>query len=664
MLLALGLLALAPSSQLAREARLPRDAHPRRLLVRVDPALRRTSLSQRHPELGLRELWNLPQIGWRAIEVPVDLREQAKASLELDPAVLEVGYDTRGRLAYVPNDPLYPSQWHMSHIGANLAWDREKGDPSVVVAVIDTGVQLNHPDLIANIWTNPGEIAGNGLDDDGNGYVDDVHGYDFANFDSDPSDDHSHGTACAGIVAAVQDNSIGGSGVAPGCKVVAIKAGLSTGYFYASAVVPALVYCGDMGFQVLSMSFYTDEVVPAERDAIAYCWSQGALPVVAAGNDNSVLPFYPAGYRQSLSVGATIDATDARAFFSDWGSWVNVAAPGWTLTTTSIGSGYTGGFNGTSGATPHVAGIAALLFSANSSATNADVRAAIEDSSTLLNQAPQGNWTNYGMVNADAALDRILGLTVGSVPARMTFAAPCGGEVRKQARATLASHRPVDAVTLEVSGVGLEAPNTVEVWSGARTLTSFDQERHSVRTWIPSGPDPAFQLRRNGNPVASWTWEPGPGLLYAATDAGTDDNTGAQASGAWNELYRQDGVTFTCTDDNASSIACQFSVRKVNVPDLARLTLEFRRDYDGMSGGAVETVEIYDWSSFSYPYGNWVVVSSGAAPTSSFQTLVVDVPGDPNDYRDPEGTLYLRVTTSNATSSGLLKADMLRLRAR
>lgn len=664
MLLALGFLALAPSFQHAREARVPRDAHPRRLLVRLDPGLRRTPLSQLHPELELRELWNLPQIGWRAIEVPADRRESAKAGLELDPAVLEVAYDTRGRLAYVPNDPLYPSQWHMSHIQANLAWDTEKGDPSVVVAVVDTGIQLDHPDLAANLWTNPGEIAGNGIDDDNNGWVDDVHGYDFANFDSDPSDDHSHGTGCAGIVAARQDNSIGGSGVAPGCKVAAIKAGLATGYFYASAVVPAFVYCGDMGFQVMSMSFYTDEVVPAERDAIAYCWNQGVLPVVAAGNDNSVLPYYPAGYRQSLSVGATIDASDARAFFSDWGSWVNVAAPGWTLTTTTLFGGYTGGFNGTSGATPHVAGIAALLFSANPSATNADVRAAIEDSSTLLTQAPLGTWTNYGMVNADAALDRILGLTSGSVPPRMTFAAPCGGETRKLSRATPDAHWSSDVVPLEVSGVGLELPNTVEVRSGARTLQLFDQERHSVRAQVPAVPNPAFQLRRNGNLVASWTWEPGPGLLYAASDAGTDDGTGAQASGAWNELYRQDGVNFTCTDDNASSIACQFSVRKVNVRDLTRLTLEFRRDYDGMSGGPIETVEIYDWSSFSYPYGNWVIVSSAAAPTSGFQTLVVDIPGDPNAYRDPEGTLYLRVTTGNATSSGLLKADMLRLRAR
>jgi subtilisin family serine protease len=99
-----------------------------------------------------------------------------------------------------------------------------------------------------------------------------THGYDFSNFDSNPSDDNGHGTACAGLVAAVQDNSIGVSGVAPGCKVAAVKASNSSGFFYASANVPAYVYCADNGFKVMSMSFFSDEVVPAERDAFAYRW--------------------------------------------------------------------------------------------------------------------------------------------------------------------------------------------------------------------------------------------------------------------------------------------------------------------------------------------------------------------------------------------------------
>jgi subtilase family protein len=664
MLLVLGLLASVPSFQQAAPSEGLRRAHPQRLLVRIDRGLDARPLTALFPELGLRELWNLPQIGWRALETRPGERDAVKRRLESDPAVLEVDYDARRELAYVPNDPLWPSQWHLSQIKANLAWDLEKGDPSVTVAIVDTGIDLTHPDLLANLWTNTGEIAGNSVDDDNNGWVDDRNGYDFAYFDSNPSDDNGHGTACAGIVAAVQDNSLGVSGIAPGCKVAAVKAALSSGYFYASANVPAYVYCADMGFQVMSMSFYSDEVVPAERDAIAYCWAQGTLPVVAAGNENSVLPFYPAGFPQSLSVGATIDATDAHAFFSNWGTWVSVAAPGWTLTTTALGGGYTGGFNGTSGATPHVAGIAALLFSANALATNADVKAAIQDACTPLNQAPYGRWIGYGRVDADAAVDRILGIVTGSVPARLLFAAPCGGEWQRIASASLPHGRHPGSVPLEVCGVGLESPNTIEVLAGTNSLPLLAQERESVRVQAPFRPTGTFQLKRNGGAVGSWTWESGPGLLYAATDGCTEDTAGSQALGGWNELYRQDGVNFTCTEDAGAQIYCEFAVRKVKVADIQRLTLEFRRDYDGMNASPIETVELYDWSSYSYPYGSWVTLSSAAAPTAGFQTLTVDVPGDPNLYRDEEGTFYLRLTTTNAGTSGQLKADMLRLRVR
>jgi hypothetical protein len=634
-------------------------SHPRRLLVRTDARFERVDLAGLHPELGIRELWNLPQIGWRAIELPAGRREVARAALSADPRVLAVEPDVRRRVALTPNDTFFPSQWHMLRIAAPAAWDTTTGSSTVRIAVVDTGVELSHADLAANLWTNPGETAGNGLDDDGNGYVDDVHGYDFANFDSDPSDDHSHGTACAGIAAAVQGNALGVTGVAPGCRIVAVKAGLASGFFFASANVPALVYCADMGFEVMSMSFYSDEVVPAERDAIAYCWAQGVLPVVAAGNENSVLPFYPAAYPQSLSVGATIDASDARAFFSNWGSWVNVAAPGWGLWTTVPGSGYTAGFAGTSGAAPHVAGIAALLFSANPAATNASVRAAIEDSSSLLVQAPYGAWSGYGRVDADAALDRILGITTGSVPARLAFAAPCGGTLAK--RAARAFGEPARVQEIELHGVGLESPNTVLVKSGVHALPLRSQERHTVRVAMPPNPGPTLELRRNASLVQAWTWERTPGLLYAATDGSTNDTSGSSALGGWTELHREDGASFTCTENSGGVVACEFALRRVNVASIASATLEFRRRYTGMLASPVETVEVYDWSSASYPYGSWVTLASGPAP-AGFSTLSAALPGDPDLLRDEEGTFYLRVTTTNAGASALLEADLLRLR--
>ncbi len=661
MLLLTGFL-LALSSGEPTEAG-PAGAHPQRLLVRIDARFERVPAAELCPELELKELWNLPQIGWRAFEVPLGKREESRALLASLPAVLEVCHDTPRALAQIPNDPLFASQWYLGQIRAPAAWDLERGDPSVVVALIDTGVDLVHPDLAANLWTNPGEIPGNGIDDDENGYVDDVHGYDFAYLDPDPSDDNGHGTACAGIVAAVQGNALGISGVAPGCKLAVIKAALSNGHFYASANVPALVYCADMGFPVLSLSFFSDEVVPAERDAIAYCAAQGVLPVVAAGNENSVLPSYPAAYPQTLSVGATLNTLDARAFFSNWGSWVNVAAPGWNLATTSPFGSYTSGFVGTSGAAPQVAGIAALLFSADPTATAARVRAAIEDACAPLVQAPYGRWCNYGRVDADAALDRILGVTSGSVPARMWYAAPCGGRGFSTVGFALGLGSKRGWVPLEIAGIGLEAPNTLEYWCGTRALTLLAQERHGLRAIGPVQGGLA-QLRRNGALVQSWNWDDGPGWVYAATDACTEDTLGSQASGGWFELHSTDLVPFTCTRDTSSRITCEFAVRGVHVADIRRLTLEFRRDYDAMGAAPLEKLELYDWSTASYPYGAWVTLASAAAPTSSWQTLELDVPGDPNRYRDEEGTFYLRLTTTNAGSSGILKADLLRLRVR
>jgi len=638
--------------------------HPRRLLVQVERDLDHLSLAALRADLALVELWNLPQIGWRAIEVPEGRLEAVRAALTADARVRAVTLDVRSELAHVPNDPYWGGMWHMPQIRAQLAWDTEKGDPSVVVAVMDTGIEVTHPDLAANVWTNPGEIAGNLVDDDGNGYVDDVNGYDFAYVDSDPSDVHGHGTACAGIVAALQDNALGVTGVAPHSRVAAVKAALDSGYFYASANVPAFVYCAEMGFDVVSCSFYSDEVVPAERDAVRYCAANDVLVVVAAGNENSVHPLYPAAYPQVLSVGATIDAADNHAYFSNWGTWVSVAAPGWALSTTVPGAGYITGFAGTSGAAPHVAGVAALLRAASPLATAAQVRAAIEDTSALLDQAPYGKWTRYGRVDADAALDRILGLSSGSVPARLLFAAPCGGERPKVARAGLGQGRNRDGVALVVAGVGFEAPNALEVRSGGLPLALVAQERNEVRVALPGTPAPAMEVRRNGAPFGSWTWEPGPGLFYAATDACTEDTAGGQAVGGWLELHRTDGALFTCTEDSGGLITSEFAVRGVTLRDLRRLTLELERDYDGLNPGALETVELYDWSSYSYPYGAWITLSATPAPTAGFATLAVDVPGDPDAYRDEEGTFYLRLTTTNAGAAGLLKADLLRLRAR
>lgn len=662
MLIALALALAAPLQGHARTAEAPR-VHPRRLLVKLEPGLAATPLSALRTDLELVELWNLPQIGWRAVEVPAGRLEAVRAELAHDGRVLAVERDVARRAAYIPNDPFYPSSWHLPQIAANLAWDIEKGDPSVTVGIMDTGIELTHPDLAANLWQNTGEIAGNGIDDDNNGYIDDRNGYDFVNLDGDPSDDHGHGTACAGLVAAVQDNSLGVTGVAPGCRLAALKVGAASGYFFPSATIPGFVYAADNGIQVVSCSFYSDFDVAAERDAVAYCFANGTLPVVAAGNEDSVLPFFPGSYPESLSVGATGDTLNNRVWFSNFGSWVRVASPGVGLYTTTMGAGYTSGFAGTSGACPQVAGIAALVFSAAPGATPGEVRAAIEDSCIPLNQPPYGRWTSYGFVSAQGALQRILGLTSGSVAARLDFVAPCGGEQKRvPAHGALGQNQNQELVPLQWCGVGFEAPNTLATFNDNRALRSLARDRYTVESRSQGEPGLNYFIRRNGGTFASFLWDAGPGLLYGATDACAEDSTSAFATGGnWTNLHRTDGASYQCLDNGAGSIVSEFSVRKVNADDFTSATLEFRRDYDGMSGGAIETVELYDWTTLSYPYGTWITLSSTAAPATD-QTLTVALPANPAQYRDYLGTYYLRVTASNATVNGALMVDMLRLR--
>ena len=247
--------------------------------------------------------------------------------------------------ATFPDDPFLVYQWSIdtptaAHIHLPDAWDIEQGSPSVVIGIMDTGVDTGHPDLAAQIWTNPGEIPGNSLDDDGNGYVDDVQGWDFGNDDNDANphavidttglDAGFHGTFVAGIASAATNNGEGIAGAGWNCRILPLKVVDATGDIPLSAVTAAFDYAGRMGVGVLNLSFgtkfkpgvpeYFQALVDAATDA-------GVVCVAAAGNDTSDAPSYPAACANVLSVAAT-DENEERAFFSNYGDWVDVAAPG------------------------------------------------------------------------------------------------------------------------------------------------------------------------------------------------------------------------------------------------------------------------------------------------------------------------------------------------
>jgi subtilisin family serine protease len=637
----------------------PADAaiHPARLLVKLAPGATADGVASLHERFGATVLHDLPQIGWQVLVVPAGRNFELRERYAADPRIARADLDRGRKLAYVPNDPYWAYHWHLTNIKADLAWDTEKGSSSVVVAVMDTGLKTGHSDLTANVWTNPGEVAGNGIDDDLNGYVDDVHGYDFAYVDGDPDDVHGHGTLCAGVVAAVQDNSLGVTGVAPLCQVAGVKAALNSGYFYDSATVPAYLYCADMGFKVISMSFFSDGVSAAERDGIDYCWQNGVVLVAAAGNSLSVIPYYPGAYENVIAVAAT-DSANNPTWFTDYGSWVDVAAPGVGVATTSLG-GYTTGFAGTSASTPHVAGLAALLWSANPAATATEIRAALEDTATPTIYAPWGEYTNYGKIDCDAAVDRVTGATSGGKAPRLLFVAPVGGD--RTPDPTLAQRDPRNHVRF--FGVGFERPNQVIAHAGMTRLPLFRQGRREVAAGrrglrSPSGGTitPRFALDVNGAQVGAIEWDDGPGSTYAPTDCGT---YGGTVTGGFFELYRADGDVLNCTQ-SGGTIYCELPVRKIAERQPTKITIDFTRAYAN-ANGATETLWIYDWNSWSYPYGSWVQVWSKSITSSAMEQVSAAITVNPAHYLDDEGTLYLKLTTSGVASNGALDADALRV---
>jgi len=384
------------------------DFRSDRVIVKLKPGANSNEISNLQAQIGVTKVSTASQLGIDIWQIPNGNVEQIISTYKNDPRfeyiepdyiiTLEDTSKTRNPeeslsiitpQATTPNDPGYSQLWGLNNTGqsggtadadidAPEAWDIQKGNQNLVIGVIDTGVDYNHPDLSANIWTNPGEIAGDGIDNDSNGYIDDVRGWDFAYNDNNPMDVDGHGTHVSGTIAGKGNNGVGVTGVAWNAKIMPLKFLDDSGSGSTSNAILAINYATAKGVKLTNNSWGGGGYSQALYDAINTAGQQGALFIAAAGNSSQntdTTPAYPASYNLAniISVASTT-RTDGLSSFSNYGATtVDLGAPGSDIYSTLPNSSY-GTLSGTSMASPHVTGAAALLWSQNPTWTAQQVK--------------------------------------------------------------------------------------------------------------------------------------------------------------------------------------------------------------------------------------------------------------------------------------------------
>lgn len=404
------------------------------LLIRVTPKAQaelerfhnESPLQELHDQMGVRSVYplfphvahpesnpNLARIYLLRFQIPTDLHT-VRAHYAAHPLIEEAEFNyIRQTQAsdVIPNDPLFEEQWNLGLIDMPGAWGIEKGDPEVIVAVVDTGFDYTHEDLASQTWINLDEIPDNGIDDDNNGYIDDVHGWDFSeprsgdgnggsrNGDNDPIDESGHGTHVAGIIGAAVDNDVGIAGIAWNCTLMPIR-GAGVEGIRDDRSSAAIIYAVDNGGRVINMSWGGRERSFVLRDAVDYAYARGVLMVAASGNESEGASIFPAGYRKVISVAAT-EQHKQKFYQSNFGASIDIGAPGNVILSTHINNRYRP-LSGTSMATAHVSGVAGLIISKRPSLTHREVRQILLSTVDPITESPE--LVGAGNLNAARAL--------------------------------------------------------------------------------------------------------------------------------------------------------------------------------------------------------------------------------------------------------------------
>jgi len=452
-LIAVVIAALVATSDAAQQ----QAQHSGLLSVSVERTHSVGDVAERARAAGFHVLAQFPDI--RALEVtaPRTTDTDAVARLETLPGVRFAEPVRAVRSADVPSDPLYGKEsQYLQEIGAPSAWNITQGQPNIVVAVVDTGVDVQHADLRANMWVNPREVPNNGKDDDGNGCIDDVNGCSFIS-ESSPgctpasngyvNDDIGHGTFVAGVIAAAA-NGTGMVGVARNVRVMAVKVLDCYGAGDSVAAARGISYAVRNGARVINLSLGGLDESQLLTDTVNDAVANGVVVVAAAGNDGTNQLVFPARLPDVIAVGATKGDGLTRASFSDWGPQISVVAAGENVVGTvpqsecnflfhCLSAGPWATSSGTSFAAPQVSGLAALMLSLNPGLTTAQVKSTIENSASALPAANQPEWAGSGRVNMLAALQSVQAnhppgeaCTVASVIDGDTFACTSGRTVR------------------------------------------------------------------------------------------------------------------------------------------------------------------------------------------------------------------------------------------